>query len=107
MNGPDMVVALSYLGSASVGGGLGGAAAYWLTRTQRRMAMSAVRAITAVQETREVRSDPGADEAEAMLNAHASAVRHQVSQFADALAGGDALLRARLRKIEQQRMRGV
>ena len=108
MSGPELVVAFSYLGAAGVGGGLGALAAAWVTRTQRRIARSVVRAITKASEAHGDGETVGAGdrEAEAMLNAHVTAVRYQVERFADALAAGDPVLRSRLRHLEQQMGRG-
>ncbi|MCX6398314.1 MAG: hypothetical protein NTX33_00080 [Propionibacteriales bacterium] len=107
MSGPDAVVALSYLGAASIGSGVGGMVALWATRTQSRLSASAVQILTSTLEPNDARAstDAGDREAEALLNMHVAAVRDQVGQFADALAAGDPLLRARLRRLEQQMQR--
>lgn len=49
----------------------------------------------------DVLADDDRDATEAEFSAHAAAVAAQVTEYADALAGGDPVLRARLRKLER------
>lgn len=105
----DAVTILSYLGAATVGAGAGVAVVVIAMRSKLATADNALSALLQVTNKHSGRAedqvDSASEEAELAFAVHAAAVSNQVTAYADALADGDELLRARLRQIERHMRR--